>query len=248
MKTNRFLSILLIISLTVSLAVFATADNPASLQLGDTTGDGKIDAADALEVLQYSVGKRDSFSAETASSGDSQSSILAVHVYNTVADFHEWLVNQPAAPEDYVFSNDTMYDYILPNRQEMWLERYYLVPNVPEDYVLKGIYVTSLTGYRLDYFNAQGETVSYSVRTEINCDISDFESLFGYVHECQGKKYYIDFNNEKAACYYADTTYYVTTHLDMSDYDFSDFDNALAEIVSTIESTFTRVELPPLAE
>ena len=67
MKSKKILvSISLVLAL--GLSVFAIADTSTSLKLGDTNGDGSISAADALEILHYSVGKIDKFSAETSSS------------------------------------------------------------------------------------------------------------------------------------------------------------------------------------
>lgn len=66
MKNKKILvSISLVLAL--GLSVFAVADTSTSLKLGDTNGDGSISAADALEILQYSVGKIDNFSAEESS-------------------------------------------------------------------------------------------------------------------------------------------------------------------------------------
>ncbi len=66
-KHNRLLSLALVLVLTLALTAAVTADNVATsnqLRLGDANGDGIINAADALEVLQFAVGKRTAFSAE----------------------------------------------------------------------------------------------------------------------------------------------------------------------------------------
>lgn len=63
MNKKKFIAAVVAIGL-LTLCLFANADITTSLKLSDTNGDGNITTADALEVLQYSVGKIDKFSAE----------------------------------------------------------------------------------------------------------------------------------------------------------------------------------------
>lgn len=107
MKTNRILSVLLILSIAFSVCIFATADNLDALKLGDTNGDGKINAGDALEILQYAVGSRTQFSAQVTSSdidNNGGGSGDIVHPENlkftTEAELRNWLLNGDDATAD----------------------------------------------------------------------------------------------------------------------------------------------------
>lgn len=103
---NQKLMAIISVVLVLGLSVFAVADTSTSLKLGDTNGDGTITAADALEVLQYSVGKIDSFSAETSTDiggqtpPDPGTTDYIQHTESTITDFLAWIKSEEALVED----------------------------------------------------------------------------------------------------------------------------------------------------
>ncbi len=103
---NKKLMAIISVVLVLGLSVFAVADTSTSLKLGDTNGDGVITAADALEVLQYSVGKIDSFSAETSTDIGGQmppipgTTDYIQHAESSITDFLTWIKSEEALIED----------------------------------------------------------------------------------------------------------------------------------------------------
>lgn len=167
MKTNRLISILLILSLVVSLAVFVSADNPASLRLGDVNGNGIINAADALEVLQYSVGKRDRFTAEISGGDSSGSHYYPRLEFASYSDFSTWLTALEVRPETVEFASDDAFRYIHPEYYSGMIEdKGYYVPSV-EGMTLKAITVI-LAKIIYIFHDADGNTISCSYTPDKN--------------------------------------------------------------------------------
>lgn len=238
MKMNRFISILLILSLTVSLAVLVSADNPISLQLGDTTGDGKINAADALEVLQYSVGKRQKFTAETTVSDVGGGSCMPMLKFDTVEEFQKWLESLQAPPEEYVLTGQTFFNYLQSGYQDMFLiDRFYLLPKLSGDLKLSFISVHPAE-IAFVYKDAQGKEWWYDYRTIFDEEIGTSSSI---VQEYNGVNYYINSEygeaTRKIAGYNANVTIEIPAN---GDFDMREIETAF--------SSFTRVNLPPLTQ
>ncbi len=158
MNNNRMISALLVFTLVLSMAVFVSADNPASLQLGDTTGDGAIDAGDALEVLQHSVGKREKFTAEWTTSGDNAGGVpIPPRQYDTLAQFKQWAETATLPPEGFNY-NRIESNYLIPGDQDMLIiDRYFLVPEVSEEFTFLGI----LDGFAYIQFVFENEKGEY---------------------------------------------------------------------------------------
>ena len=103
---NKKLMAIISVVLVLGLSVFAVADTSTSLKLGDTNGDGTITAEDALEVLQYSVGKIESFSAESSSVEDLESTPPRPgtqeigHSESSITDFLSWIKSEEALVEE----------------------------------------------------------------------------------------------------------------------------------------------------
>lgn len=155
MNTNRWISVLLAVAMALSLCVFVAADNPASLRLGDANGNGTIEAADALEILQYAVGKRSAFSAEQPAAPQPAGE-PAVKQLPSLEAYETWVQGLKQAPADWEeMDHDTFqrtfFQYAQPRYQPMLAaDRFYLLPVVPSGWRVAGVTVWSVdVGFEL---------------------------------------------------------------------------------------------------
>lgn len=258
MKTNRVISVLLLFTLALSLCVFVAADDPASLRLGDTNGNGTIEAGDALEILQYSVGKRDAFSAETASASDSSSGDERptggeppVLTLASPEEFETWVTGLKQAPPEYyqdAFYDNldeddlwrTYYTYAQPRYQPMFaLDRFYLMPAARSGWKIESVMIETVD---ISMKLTDGNQNHWFGYCTIHQDSSVFDRPDYTKYEYNGTTYY--YEKWKDGSYdvftmVGDYDYYVHTYIPAEQADPLDWkmvEDALA---------YEKIDLPP---
>ena len=150
MKNKALISLILVCALILSLAVFASADNSLTLRLGDTDGDGEITTGDALNVLQYAVGKRDKFPAEeSSSSSSSQGSTggdISVPELNSLEELEIWITTDELTG----YFAERKASIIARGDELFTVKQYYRLADSFSDFTVNRV-VAHIAGYEIAY-------------------------------------------------------------------------------------------------
>ena len=157
--------------------------------------------------------------------------------FSTLSEFKNWINTATLSPT----GNDEMlgiYDYLRPGYQEMFLvDRFYLIPSVSDEYVLKKITMDSVE-IVFNYVDSNGKDRYYSYCTLSKTLNETIPSSINNLTEYNGVSYYIRTDRKKAYCNFE--RYVVSATIDV--------DNSNGVDMGSVERSlqFTRVELPAL--
>ena len=103
---------------------------------------------------------------EPSVSGGEPAPPLTFDSGDILGEFKTWIQTVPLMPEDVVPGSDEYYYYLKPELQEMLIDdRYYLLPDTPNEYALCAIMV-SARDISFGYTNEDGYIIEFSYRTD----------------------------------------------------------------------------------